>query len=82
MKTPTKVMHSSRHRFEDELKLAEVPVALQKELLGQLDADITTGTYGGRYPLGALLESGNLKGGVETRSAAWSPRWTAGVGSF
>ena len=54
---PIKCFHSFRHCFADGLKQAGVDGLIIAQLMGHVDASMSTGRYGKSYPLATLNEA-------------------------
>ena len=54
---PVKCFHSFRHNFADGLKQAGVDGLIIAQLMGHVDASMSTGRYGKSYPLTTLNEA-------------------------
>jgi len=50
------VLHSARHTVKDQLRAAQVPVAVQNAILGHADGSVGE-SYGTGYPARVLLEA-------------------------
>jgi len=51
-----KVLHSARHTVKDQLRAAQVPVAVQNAILGHAHGSVGE-SYGLGYPVRVLLEA-------------------------
>lgn len=54
---PKKTFHSFRHTLIDELRDAGVQEYLIKRIVGHEDSSVTSGVYGSRTPLKAMMEA-------------------------